>query len=660
MKFILSIIIILTFINVNAQEKYYIYFKDKGIQKGEVLSKISTEYHQAKEYLSERAIERRKKVMEENSIITYEDIPIKSEYVEVLKQKGVKIHNTLRWFNAVTAYLNEELIQEIVNLPFVNKIERVKLLKKSVRDINFEGLNKESNINQTEDFLYDYGNSFTQLAISDIPAVHTKGINGEGVIIGVLDTGYDWQTHESLLNANIIAEWDFIFQDSITADQEYDVKGQHNHGTLCFSVVGGFKDGSLIGASFNSAFLLAKTEDLRMESHLEEDNYAAALEWMETYGVDITTSSLGYSIFDDTTYSYSYSDMDGKTTIVTRAAELAFQRGVLTITSAGNEGNSSWYYITAPADGINTIAIGAVFPDNSIAGFSSRGPSFDGRIKPDVVAQGVGVLGATASTVSQYRYASGTSLSSPIAAGAAGLLLSAYPHLTNIQARRILVETADNAAQPNNERGYGLVSATRAIAFPNLEEINSEYKLYKTFFNSDGIKNETVKLHYSVSGSDFQQQLMNNYQNDFFEYLFPVLMQGELVEFYFTYENDNSIAVRDPLTPNKYYKLIYGSSDVVLNTSFTHVVTKYNLYQNYPNPFNPVTTIRYELPESSNVTLKVYDILGNEVAVLIDNEYQLPASYKIPFDAINLSSGVYFYRLNTGGFTMTKKMMLLR
>jgi len=238
----------------------------------------------------------------------------------------------------------------------------------------------------------------------------------------MLDTGFDWKEHESLQNATIIAEYDFVNQDSVTADQEDDQPGQHSHGTLTFSVLGGYKDSSLIGAAFGSDFILAKTEDIKSETHVEEDNYAAALEWMENYGVDITSSSLGYSVFDPSTFSYTYEDMDGKTTIVTKAAEIAFRKGVLTVTSAGNEGGTSWFYIIAPADGFNTLGIGAVDANNNVAGFSSRGPTFDGRIKPDVVTRGVSVYGAVAGTFSNYTRASGTSLSAPLAT-TSGLIL---------------------------------------------------------------------------------------------------------------------------------------------------------------------------------------------------------------------------------------------
>ncbi len=238
---------------------------------------------------------------------------------------------------------------------------------------------------KTLDTTYNYGSSFNQMNLSDVPVVHSKNITGKNVLIGILDSGFDWKQHNSLKDRNVLAEYDFIFNDSVTANQPEDIAGQDSHGTYVFSVLAGFEDSVLIGPAFNASFILAKTEDIRGETHIEEDNYAAALIWMESLGVDITTSSLGYNIFDSG-YSYSYADMDGRTTIVTKATNLAFERGVATFTAAGNEGNnSSWGgYILAPADAYNIVSVGAVDEFGDIAGFSSHGPTSDGRIKPEV------------------------------------------------------------------------------------------------------------------------------------------------------------------------------------------------------------------------------------------------------------------------------------
>src|SRR5690554_1887343 len=545
MKYILPVVIIFIISTFNyGQDKYLIYFKDKGIEPGSSLNKSSELYKQALDNLNKRAIERRKKNMRDE-IITYEDLPINERYINIIESTGAQIIHKLTWFNAVSAYLNNEQLRKIKQFPFVEKVEPVR------RFIRRRVENTEPPIQKapgkTTD--YNYGQSFGQLQLSDIPIVHSKGITGEGVIIGLLDSGFDWRDHESLVNADVIAEYDFVFNDTITADEPEDVPGQHNHGTSVMSEVAGFKDGTLIGASFNSSFLLAKTEYIPTETHVEEDNYAAALIWMENSGVYITSSSLGYSTFDPPEFSYTYNDMDGKTTIVTQACELAFRRGVVTITSAGNEGNSTWYYITAPADGFNTIAVGAVTSSNVLAGFSSHGPTSDGRIKPDIVTQGVGVYAAHASGFTNYTPTfGGTSAAAPLACGIAGLLLSAHPHLTNVQVREILLKTADNSSSPNNDRGYGLASAQRAINFPNMEFKNDSYTLHKMFINHININPSTVKLHYSVEGEPFQEVVMNFDGNLRYTYNFSDLTTNDFIEFYFVYEDMNGTSYREPET----------------------------------------------------------------------------------------------------------------
>ena len=378
MKYTLILLIILS-TQVFTQEKFFIYFKDKGTENTNSLNKTSAAYIQAVEDLSPKAVERRIKNMGED-FITYDDLPINKNYIAELENRGIQIIRKLSWFNSVSAVLTSDQIKSLQSLPFIKSIEPVKKLYFQ----NDPLLTDDQQLFKEMDNNYNYGVSFKQMSLSDVPLVHSKNINGQNVLIGILDSGFDWQLHNSLKDRNVIAEYDFIFDDSVTANQPEDSPSQDSHGTYVFSIIAGFVDSVLIGPAFNSSFILAKTEDIRSETHIEEDNYAAALIWMESYGVDITTSSLGYNIFD-TGYSYTYSDMDGRTTIVTKAAEFAYQRGVSTFTAAGNEGNNSWGYIIAPADGFGTIAVGAVDEFGNVASFSSRGPTYDGRIKPEVV-----------------------------------------------------------------------------------------------------------------------------------------------------------------------------------------------------------------------------------------------------------------------------------
>ncbi|RLC48858.1 MAG: hypothetical protein DRI23_10050 [Candidatus Cloacimonadota bacterium] len=546
-------------------------------------------------------------------------------------------------------------------MDFVRKTERVKILIFSSPSVE----NKPVFKNSSTSSINDYGPSFGQLQLSDVPAVHSKGITGEGILIGVLDTGFDWKNHESLVNTNVVAEYDFVFKDSTTANDTNDVGNQHNHGTLVLSIIAGQKDSSLIGAAFGSDFILAKTEDVRSETHVEEDNYAAALEWMEGYGVDVTSSSLGYSIFDPSTFSYTYRDMDGKTTIVTRAAELSFNRGVVTVTSAGNEGNSSWFYITAPADGINTLGIGAVDNINEVAGFSSRGPSSDGRIKPDVAAQGVGVYGASAGIFNGYVYRNGTSVAAPIASGIAALLLSAHPHLLNSQVRNILFETSDNSRSPNFERGYGLLSALAAVQFPNLQETQGTFTLHKMILQPDNIDPLTVALHYSIDGENYTGVQMEFDLNHGYEFELPSFSDGDLINFFFTYKDYNGTSFRDPV--DDAYKFFYGKLNVSLNLDLQKEFDDFIVSNPFPNPFYPktkvFTTVRVKSSGNEALNVIVVDALGQQVKKFnrITNEGNNDIIWEGDSEiGIPVASGPYYFLVNLNGKIYSRNLILLR
>jgi serine protease AprX len=659
-KYILIFITLPLFISLS-QTKYLIYFKDKGNTETEKIEKSSLQYKTALGYLTEKSIERRIKNMGEENFITFEDLPIYDEYVDELELLNIKIENKLKWFNAVSAYLTAEQLQMVEKMDFIKKAERVKTFIFSSPSAVNENVFKNSSISS----INDYGPSFDQLQLSDVPAVHSKGITGEGILIGLLDTGFDWKNHESLINTNVVAEYDFVFKDSTTANDTNDVTSQHNHGTLVLSILGGQKDSSLIGAAFGSDFILSKTEDIRSETHIEEDNYAAALEWMEGYGVDVTSSSLGYSIFDPSTFSYTYSDMDGKTTIITRATELSYRRGVVTITSAGNEGNSSWFYITAPADGIYTLGVGAVNNDNEVASFSSRGPSFDGRIKPDVVAQGVNVYGALAGSFNGYGTANGTSVSAPIASGVAALLLSAHPYLLNSQVRNIFFETADNSKTPDNERGYGLLSALDAIQFPNLEETQGTFTLHKMILQPDNIDPQTVVLHYSTDRENYTDAPLEFDLKYGYEIKLPFFLDGDLINFFFTYEDFNGTSYRDPVDDT--YKFFYGQMNINLNLDLERTFTDFIISEPYPNPFLPArqtfTRISVKSAGNESLKIKIIDPTGQSVETYFTvthegtNHYDW---YGKTSRGIDAASGAYYFLVDLNGRRYSRNLILLR
>ncbi len=657
-KKIFLLLLILTSISFS-QQKYFIYFKDKGVAKNTYLSKASAEYQTAFNSLTEKAIERRKKNLGDE-IIRFEDLPVEGNYINELENLGVRIVHKLNWFNCVSAFIPSEKINLVKSLPFVEDVKAVKRISYK-KDFLPETILKENYFNI---FTNDYGNSFTQLSLSDIPFVHSKGIDGKNVLVGLLDSGFDWQRHSSLKTRDVIAEYDFVFDDSVTANQEQDVPGQDFHGTLVFSIIGGYRDSVLIGSAYNSSFLLAKTEYIATETHVEEDNYAAALIWMENLGVDVTSSSLGYSEFDPGEDSYTYQDMNGKTTIVSKAVDLAFERGVVTFTSAGNEGNSKWKYITAPADAFNVIAVGSVDSQNRLANFSSLGPTFDGRIKPEVVAMGVSVYGALAGTTDEYRYANGTSTSSPIAAGVAALLLSKFPYLKNTQVRSIILESSSNSQSPNNQIGYGLISAKKALEFPNIRQLNGTYLLNKIFFE-ESVNPNSVQLHLSGEGSSFTSINFNTFKDDSYEFILPTFSDGKRIEFYFTYQDSAGNSFRVPSDKN--YKMIYGSLNISLNLNLINDNLDYTVSDVYPNPFlpfkNKVVRINYRSSGNEQFRLSIIDASGRSVKEI--SQISNPGENIVEWDGTNdekiiCSSGVYYFLISLNGQQFGKKLILLK
>jgi serine protease AprX len=650
-------LIILTPIILLSQDKYFIYFKDKGIKQNETLLKSSATYLNAISLLTDRSIERRKKVMNEDELITFEDLPLKEEYIGKIQSLGIKIQNRLKWFNAVTAYLTNEQINQVYNSGCVDKIEKVNTIFSG----NINEFKHTSGLENkfTKVSTFDYGSSYDQYALSGIPNVHNKGINGQGVIIGILDSGFDRKTPESLSGIKVIAEHDFVFNDNNTANESNDVPGQDSHGTAILSIIGGNKPGEIIGPSYNASFILAKTENIASETHQEEDNYAAALEWMENLGVDITGSSVGYNIFDKGQGNYTYKDMDGKTTIITKAAELAFQRGVLVVNSAGNEGDNSWKYIIAPADGFNVIAVGAVNNYNQVASFSSRGPTYDGRIKPDVLAQGVHIYCALAHTANGYTYGQGTSDASPITSGIAGLLLSASPYLNNMQLRNILLKASDNYSIPDNDRGYGLLSASKAVSYPNLERNGNTYIFHKIFL--DSIDFSSVHLYMSKNFQKFSQYNFGNLDSIRYLSILPNFQSGDVIQLYLNYTDKYGNLVREP-EGNYNYTFIYGSFDI--NIKINQAPFSYELKQNYPNPFNNGTTIEFEAVERIPVKLNILNSLGQRVKTFsIDNTIigkNLIFWNGTDDDGLSCSSGIYFYSLTVGENIFNNKMVLLK
>ena len=440
----------------NEKIKVWIYFTDKG-------GNLEKFYNEPLKVVSEKSIKRRQKLNKE-SILDFSDLPVNNDYVEQVVSNGFNIKHKSKWFNAISGFATKEQINKILRFSFVNRVDLVKGFSKSKNDMEFnETPIIENRFVQPEKlFSLNYGNSFMQNNLINVPAVHNLGYDGSGITICVMDAGFNNLAHIVFDSMNIIATWDFVNGDPNVGD-EGDM-GNGSHGTYVLSVLGGYAPGNLIGPAYRSNYILAKTENTDSETPVEEDNWVAALEWADSIGVDITSTSLGYLEYDPPYTSYTWQNMDGNTAIITIAGDLAVKKGIIVVNSAGNEGwRSTPNSLIAPADGDSIFAIGAVNSSGLRTSFSSFGPTVDGRIKPDFMAMGSGVVSARASNQTQYTFVSGTSFSCPLVSGAIALLLQANPNLNPIQLRGILRQTSSRSNNPDNFYGWGIINTLLAL-----------------------------------------------------------------------------------------------------------------------------------------------------------------------------------------------------
>jgi subtilisin family serine protease len=426
----------------------FVYFRDKGDSGAEAVSA--------------RAQLRRAQRGRALGAARFEDRPLEESYVRAVESRALRLRQRLRWLNAVSAVATRDQLAELQALPFVARLDVVRGFRRGPVE-PFEDVASAAGRRGAggAPHAIDYGSSLGQLQQIGVPALHDRGLDGAGVIVAVFDTGFDNLTHEVFARTHILARHDFVNGDGDVGNGGD--RGEGSHGTATLSVLGGFREAELIGPAFAASFLLAKTENTESETKVEEDNWAAAAEWAEALGADVISSSLGYLEFDRGQPSYSSADMDGRTAVVTRAAELAAERGVVVVNSAGNSGfHPSHNTLGAPSDGAHVLAVAAVTATGERAGFSSVGPSADGRIKPDVAAQGQSVKVA-GSRPGEYRFANGTSFSCPLTAGAVALLLQARPELSADEVIAVMRSSARSAATPDNLTGYGIVDAAAAV-----------------------------------------------------------------------------------------------------------------------------------------------------------------------------------------------------
>jgi subtilisin family serine protease len=432
----------------------WVYLTDKGFDSPSLLR---TALRESRRAFHPRCLARRAKNRAPEDLVDFKDIPAFPPYSERVTAGVPRVRAVSRWLNALSVEASAADIAALAALPFVRRLEPVAAFERRPEPAPGDQIGDASS---PPGALLDllYGRSRGQLEQINVPALHLEGYSGRGVTVCLLDSGFR-TSHPAFAAARLVGQWDFVNGDGDVAQDLNDPQDySDSHGTGTWSVLGGFKPGQIIGPAFGADFILGKTETDRFERPVEEDYWVAGLEWAESLGADVVSSSLGYIDW------YDFRDMDGKTAVTTLAADRAADLGVVVVNAAGNERNDPWGRIIAPADGFKVIAVGAVNSRGEIASFSSPGPTYDGRIKPEVCAQGVDVWLASASgTNMSYRTGSGTSFAAPLAAGVAALLLEAHPDWTPADVRRALTATASRAANPDNDYGWGIVNALSAV-----------------------------------------------------------------------------------------------------------------------------------------------------------------------------------------------------
>ena len=627
--------------------------------------------------ISPRALQRRARVLPAGSLVDESDLPVDAGYVARVGTLVRRIRVVSRWLNGVSVDATPGEVTRLDTLPFVREIEIVQKYRRG-RDV--ETLQPSPpplpRRKPSGTGALDYGPSLPQAALENIPAVHATGNSAQGIIIGMFDNGVRLQTHQAfdLLRPRIIAQHDFV--DRKTSVQPNNPRTDFGaHGVWTLSTIAGYEPGKIIGPAYGASFILARTENDSSETPFEEDNWAAAIEWAESLGVQVTSTSLGYLTFDSPYTSLTWQDMNGRNSVISRAATMAARKGIIVVNSAGNEGSAppGENSLIAPADADSILAAGAVSPSGERTYFSSCGPTTDGRIKPDVMAVGSDVFMASNIDTAGYIFEQGTSFSCPLTAGVAALVLNAHPEATAMQIIKAIKTTAyravNQAARPDNLDGWGIVDALAAINYlgsgshpvPPVAIAGTDSST--TGFTAGwGTVSGATGYGLDVATDSAFSAFVSGYNNLAVDYTVSSYVVTGLAAgttYYFRVRAIGTGATS-------------GNSNTVRVTTLAPYAAAFTLSRNYPNPFNPGTRIDFLIPEQSHVALRVFDILGRPVKTLVDGTF--PASRGTPYFALwdgtdesgaRVASGVYFYRMEAAGASgassrMVMKMMLLR
>ena len=422
--------------------KYRVNLKDKS----------GTEYSidRPQAFLSERAIERRNR---QQLPIEETDLPVSQQYLKELLGTGAKLVTTSKWNNTVVLEVSDTtLMDKVKEMSFVTGVKKVWTQPDSIPPRNKS--RKKEVTNEVKEAGHHYGKAFRQINIHGGDSLHAAGFTGKGMHVAVIDAGfYNADRIKFFKNMDLLGTRDFVNPNS-------DIYEENSHGMKVLSCMAANIKDVFVGTAPDASYWLLRSEDQDTEQPIEEDYWAAAIEFADSVGVDVINTSLGYYEFDKGYGGYRYRDLDGHTSLMSHSASMAADKGIVVVCSAGNSGNDAWKKVTPPGDAEHVLVVGALNCELKNAEFSSVGNTSDGRVKPDVMAIGKGsVVSGNDGSVSK---ANGTSFSSPIMCGVVTCFWQACPWLTAKEVVKAVQQAGDRVDFPDNIYGYGVPNLWKA------------------------------------------------------------------------------------------------------------------------------------------------------------------------------------------------------
>ncbi|MDB5278494.1 MAG: family serine peptidase [Ferruginibacter sp.] len=614
--------------------RYVIQLKDKNG------SSFSTS--NPSQFLTRRAIDRRTRY---NISIDETDVPVTPAYIDSIRLSGtVTILSVSKWFNQVCIQTSDNgALNKINAFSFVKNTSPVAARFLSLhRDKQPDSVAAAipadvTSRPQSPAGFYNYGVAYPQVHLHNAEFLHNHGFRGEGMQMAIMDAGfYHYQslpTFDSIRNNNQVLEtWDFVAGNA-------SVNEDFAHGMNCLSTIAANMPGVFVGTAPKTSFYLYRTEDISSEYPVEEHNWVSAAERADSLGADVFSVSLGYSTFDNPIFNYNYANMDGNTTTIARAADLAAKKGILMVAAAGNEGASNWHYVTTPADADSVLAVGAVDTSRQVAGFSSYGPSSDGQVKPTVAAVGVRAVIADANS-GNPAYGSGTSFACPIMAGITTCLWQAFPEVSNMQIIDALGRSADKFTTPNDRTGYGVPDVKNAF-------VMLIKKLYAQQITPGS--NCDIKLQLDIKTAadmfvDIERKLPGETS-----YTTLSTLKTSNIDFTkktFSYTDDLS-AIKNSLAIEYRFKMTIASDTSFYldsaSVNYTPNCNTVNLIEKIsinPNPAVENIFISVTRNTAVNTSIELYNGSGQKVYSLVKQPVSGTKIFSIPVK--QLSRGVYF------------------